>query len=162
MSFTPSDDAFERQISVPVNLDADGFLRRECPHCEREFKWLPSDESGPAPSEGYHCPYCDRQAEPDQWFTRGQIEYLGAVGLQQFAEPVLDELEQTLGGVNKTDGPLNIRFERGEIEVPPQPKEPNDMRRLDFGCHPTEPIKVMEEWDGPVHCLICGRADATS
>lgn len=25
-------------------LDSDGFLRRECPTCEREFKWLPSCE----------------------------------------------------------------------------------------------------------------------
>ena len=25
------------EVSFP--LDSDGFIRRECPHCEREFKW---------------------------------------------------------------------------------------------------------------------------
>jgi hypothetical protein len=160
MSLTPSDHSSEREISVPVNLDDDGFLRRECPHCEREFKWLPSDDSEPMQPEGYHCPYCDRQAGPDQWFTRAQVHYVGAVGLQEFAGPLLDDLEQTFGSANRSGGFIDIRFERGEIEVPPQPDEPNDMRRVEFRCHPKEPVKVLEEWEGPIHCLICGRADA--
>ena len=25
---------------MEIPLDSDGFLRRECPTCEREFKWL--------------------------------------------------------------------------------------------------------------------------
>ncbi len=33
-----SDDEVMLEISMP--LDSDGFLRRECPTCEREFKWL--------------------------------------------------------------------------------------------------------------------------
>jgi hypothetical protein len=29
-------------VSIPMSLplDGDGFLRRECPKCERQFKWL--------------------------------------------------------------------------------------------------------------------------
>ena len=31
-------DMDEISISVHLPLDKDGFLRRECPHCERQFK----------------------------------------------------------------------------------------------------------------------------
>jgi hypothetical protein len=34
----------EVQLSMSLPLDGDGFLRRECPTCEREFKWLPSPD----------------------------------------------------------------------------------------------------------------------
>jgi hypothetical protein len=57
-----SDDV---EISVNVPLDSDGFLRRGCPTCEREFKWLPSEESESAARGGYYCPYCAVQAPED-------------------------------------------------------------------------------------------------
>lgn len=34
----------EIKISVSIPLDDDGFLRRECPTCEQEFKWFNHDE----------------------------------------------------------------------------------------------------------------------
>ena len=30
-------------LGMTIPLDSDGFLRRECPTCEREFKWRPSE-----------------------------------------------------------------------------------------------------------------------
>lgn len=30
-------------FGMTIPLDSDGFLRRECPICEREFKWRPSE-----------------------------------------------------------------------------------------------------------------------
>jgi hypothetical protein len=48
-------------LSVPMPLDPDGFLRRECPTCERQFKWMAAteeDEGTPQPEGGYYCPYC--------------------------------------------------------------------------------------------------------
>ena len=35
-----------------------------------------------------------------------------------------------------------------------------DMARVDFECHPTEPVKVLDDWDKPVSCLICGQPNA--
>jgi hypothetical protein len=32
------------------------------------------------------------------------------------------------------------------------------MRRVDFLCHPAEPVKVLDDWGRPVHCLICGES----
>ena len=66
-----TDDEVTLGMSVP--LDSDGFLRRECPTCEREFKALPSgDEDAEAeevPDGGYFCPYCAIQAPDGSWFT---------------------------------------------------------------------------------------------
>ena len=31
------------------------------------------------------------------------------------------------------------------------------MTRVDFACHPSEPLKVLDDWREPVRCLICGQ-----
>jgi hypothetical protein len=58
-------------MSLP--LDSDGFLRRQCPTCERELKWLAKEEEGEdpltEPEGGYFCPYCAIQAPSDSWWT---------------------------------------------------------------------------------------------
>ena len=38
--------------------------------------------------------------------------------------------------------------------------EVDDMTRVEFECHPTEPVKVLEEWDKPMRCLICGKPNS--
>ncbi|MGI8799184.1 MAG: hypothetical protein ACR2GE_07830 [Pseudonocardia sp.] len=42
---------------------------------------------------------------------------------------------------------------------PPDEMEPlteaDDMQRIDFECHAANPVKVLDEWDGAVHCLLC-------
>ncbi len=30
------------------------------------------------------------------------------------------------------------------------------MVRADLPCHPEKPMKIAEDWDGEVSCLICG------
>jgi hypothetical protein len=35
--------------------------------------------------------------------------------------------------------------------------EADGITRIDFGCHPSEPLKVLDDWHEPVHCLICGQ-----
>ncbi len=71
-----SDDDVTLEMSMP--LDSDGFLRRECPTCEREFKWYyTSEEQGdaaPIADGGYFCPYCGVQAESNTWLTQAQAE----------------------------------------------------------------------------------------
>jgi hypothetical protein len=140
----------ERRIAVSIPLDSDGFLRRECPTCEREFKWRPAaeDETADEPdAAGYFCPYCAIQAPVDHWHTRAQLDYVGAIGTREIVGPVFDKLERS-----------GFKVER---QLPNQPRElteDDDMRRVDFACHPQEPIKVLDRWAGPVHCLLCGQS----
>lgn len=151
------DDEVELSVSLPV--DSDGFLRRECPHCEREFKWLPSEESEVPPPGGYHCPYCGEQAGNDQWFTRGQLRVIEASFEEDVLGPGLRDLQKAFGEAAAASGGV-LEFKVGEEQ--PEPTRPrrlterNDMARIDFDCHPGEPVKVAEDWHEPVHCLVCG------
>lgn len=124
---------------MAISLDSDGFLRRQCQACSREFKWLPSESSDPSPDGGYGCPYCRARAE-DFW-TDEQRSYLAGQAGKVFL------------GHLKTEG-----WSVEGHPLPAEPHEPDDMVRVDFGCHSTEPVKVYEEWAGsqPVYCIVCG------
>ena len=143
------------EMSVP--LDSDGFLRRECPTCEREFKWLssPEGEGEPGPEGGYYCPYCAIQAPPGSWFTAAQIELAQNTLMREVIGPELDKMSNDLR--RSSQGSLisfDMKYDKPRAFDPLV--ESNDMCRFDFQCHPAEPVKVLEDWGRPVHCLICG------
>lgn len=164
----------EVQLSMSLPLDGDGFMRRECPTCEREFKWLPSPDqleegngesraaaTDAQPPESYYCPYCAVTAPPDAWFTKAQLGVMHDIARRELIDPGLDQLEREIAKLNRTSGGflgIEARLEREEPEPAPQLDETDDMRRVDFTCHPDEPVKVLDDWDRPVHCLICGEA----
>ena len=153
-------DEFSLSVSVP--LDSDGFLRRECPTCEREFKWWTSpdqadDEETPVPDGGYFCPYCAIQAPPDAWHTRPQIAMYEGFAAREVLGPEIKKLQSALGDVGTNSG--GLIEPKLDYELPPEPEplsEDDDMRRVDFSCHPDEPVKVLDGWEKPVHCLLCG------
>jgi hypothetical protein len=135
----------DRELSISLPLDADGFLRRECPECERECKWLYSDDSEPAPSDGYACPYCAKRATPDRWWTPAQADFAAKSAGNAVLGEMFDQFQRSDFDVSKTPRPT-------------LPSEVDDMRRVDFSCHPGEPVKVREDWDRPVHCIVCAAA----
>ena len=148
-----SDEIVRTAISMP--LDSDGFVRRECPTCEREFKWLPSDhdESATPDPSGYYCPYCAVQAN-DGWLTKPQAEAARATVMRDVVDPMLDDFAQNLS--RNSSGMFKANVNRQRSPGPPELSEPDDMRRVDFPCHPSEPLKVLEDWTGPLHCLFGG------
>lgn len=153
----------ETQISIP--LDSDGFLRRECPTCEREFKWLPSD-AGDGSTEGaaeidpagYYCPFCGVQAESGKWLTKAQVEFVHHVARREFVEPILRDWAADLERKSTKHVKFKANPNFGDDSPEPQLTEQDDMRRVDFECHPSEPVKVLDDWDGQVRCLICGQS----
>ena len=161
----------EVQLSMSLPLDSDGFLRRECPTCEREFKALSSsaDEgSEPAedaePVESYFCPYCVVSAPANAWLTKAQVAVMNEIVRRELIEPELDKFERGLGKMNRSSGGLidiSVSLERDEPEPAPELSETDDMRCVDFTCHTSEPVKVLDNWSGEVHCLICGESAAT-
>ncbi|MDQ3879348.1 MAG: hypothetical protein M3290_13525 [Actinomycetota bacterium] len=155
-----TEDEFELSMSVP--LDSDGFLRRECPTCEREFKWL--DTSGtdgaseePDEDRGYFCPYCGVEAPPNAWLTSAQADMAQNMVAREVMGPLMRDLDKTMRGVGRRSGGM---FEMSVDYRPPDELDPltevDDMRRVDFTCHPSEPVKVLDDWAGPVRCLVCG------
>lgn len=141
-----------------VPLDTDGFLRRECPTCEREFKVFIQQEEGEqadaqsAPPGGYYCPYCAIHADPSAWFTKTQLDAAKSKLMDEFVGPMLDEFKRSVEGsplvsanVNQAADPIS------------ELTESDDMHRVDFACHSETPVKVSDDHAGPVHCMICGQ-----
>ena len=73
------------------------------------------------------------------------------------AGPMLRRFKRDVEHSSRRSGGL-IQF---GVELPPLSRpeplvEPDDMVRIDFPCHPGEPVKVEEGWGQEVSCLICG------
>jgi hypothetical protein len=156
-----SNDEVTLGMSVP--LDSDGFLRRECPTCKREFKWLPSTTEDPGaekPSDGgYFCPYCGIQAPDGSWFTKAQVEFAQNMVATEVVGPLLKDFVRKANSTSRRSGGMVKMSARYD---PPDKMDSltdaDDMQRVDFECHPSEPIKVLDEWNHSVYCLICGKA----
>jgi hypothetical protein len=144
------------EISVSIPLDADGFLRRECPSCEREFKWhngptgeAPADQP---PATEYFCPLCGKPSGTDTWWTPAQLEY----ARESAAGPIMDEL---LGGFERSlrnNKFVKMTSSRGSASSPASLHEPDDMSIIQSPCHPWEPVKVSDDSTAPYFCLVCG------
>ena len=150
-------------ISIPLPLD-DGYLRRECPNCERQFKWhhgpteaRPDDFQDPAV---YWCPYCGDTAPPDAWWTAEQISF----AQQSLAEPTLRELTDAFNRDTGRQRNSLIQFSMSyeAADAPDALQEPADMTLVEPPCHPWEPIKIDDEWRDPLHCIVCGSEFALS
>ncbi len=129
------------ELEIPIPRDQDGFVRRQCPRCERVFKWRVSDDERDNPrnrTENF-CPYCGIASPTDEFWTNEQVE----------------ALQSAAGDAALRD--LALRGFKVSMTPPPPPLvEPNDMDTVASPCHPTEPVKIIESWDGPIYCLVCG------
>ncbi len=157
-------DEVAGQMSIP--LDSDGFRRMECPTCEREFKiFVPpeeDDEVGPDEDDAqYSCPYCVVEAPSGGWFTQAQLDLAESILAEQIMGPSAKGLADQVGQISRRSGGLvqaRVEFdEPGDLDPL---TEADDMKRVDFECHPSNPIKVLDDWDKAVHCFICGSVAA--
>ena len=145
----------ETHLSLEIELDDDGFLRRECPTCEREFKWLPVD--GGAPVDPPYCPYCGVPASADVWWTQPQLSYIQDSMTSEIVAPMLDDLSKSLESA--TRGLANISVTASSDSLGPRPTppaEPNEMMVAGSPCHPEIGIKILDGWNETLHCLACG------
>jgi hypothetical protein len=150
------------EFGIALPLDNDGFLRRECPTCEREFKWLSAQDEAEAtlPTDGgYFCPYCAVQAPPEAWHTKSQVALMETVVHREVIAPALDQFDRDLRRIERqSQGMIKVTTRSDRPEDPEPLTETDDMKRVDFDCHPTEPVKVLEDWQREVRCLVCGEA----
>ena len=141
------DDSYDIEVSVPIPRDADGFIRRECPHCMRQFKWHdgPANEEAEqhAPPVTYSCPLCGQPAAVGSWDTAEQVELAQHMAMPQVMEMIHDELQAAFRGIR------GITYKRGRGETFDQSHpltEPNDMVIVVSPCHGYEPVKVPAWW----------------
>lgn len=154
------------EISISLPLDNDGFLRRECPTCDQEFKW----HSGPASQDAelhadpatYFCPLCGEPADPDSWWTQSQLDLAEAAAVAAATQELDEDFGAMIKDLNRGTSMVTFSLS-GHIDPPDEPMpltEPDDMEIIASPCHSYEPVKVPVELAGPFYCLVCGAAFA--
>jgi hypothetical protein len=144
-------------VSVSIPLDDDGFLRRECPNCEREFKWHhgPTDARPEDFVEELHhyCPLCGQSNDPERFWTPAQVEYMQGMVMPE----AVAAIDESMKGLEFKSDFISVSVSTPEVPEPPNAlDEPNDMVIVSPPCHPWEPVKIPEGWADSVHCLLCG------
>lgn len=148
-----------RNIAITLPVDKDGFLRRECPSCKRQFKWLPTEgETSEQPQSQYYCPYCRKSAAIDAWWTREQRQYMKQLAAAKVIGPEFQKLAKNLKHLNRPGSLIHLLTNYKAPSKPPPIHEPDDMRKVVPPCHPNEPLKIRENWNKSVVCLICGKS----
>lgn len=148
-------------MELELPLDGQGFLRRQCPHCEREFKWHhgPTDwvpEEAVDPEE-YFCPYCGGSAGGDEWWTEEQVQAIQEAALAEVMPNTAKALEDAVKPLSRS-GIVTASVHYEPVNPPPPLDEADDMIAVASPCHPYEPVKIADGWSHPIHCLICGAA----
>ncbi len=144
-------------MTISIPLDTDGFVRRQCSSCQQEFKWQHQAPTDDVPSlQSFFCPYCGQIAATDEAFTEAQIELARAT----ITEAIFGSLPKDRSTSPSGNGfSITISTTIKNNIPPPVPLvESDDMRRVTLPCHPDEPIKILDEWNEVVHCLVCGKA----
>jgi|SRR5581483_11375878 len=129
----------KRSYSLEVSVDRDGFFRRTCPSCGRDFKTLASDADFtsilnpqierlgsqfglPLSIEGANiektylrCPYCGDTAESGKTLTEEMITYAKRFVMREFVWPMINQmfgdLEDSFRGNRSSGGFLSISVE---------------------------------------------------
>jgi len=173
----------ETTIQMLFPVDDEGYFRRECPYCRKEFKVLLEknemgdmirqledsyliDESSELKTDDdreqealFTCPYCGQEADGDSWWTQEQLLHI-RTHLENLVADMLNEqlirpLKRKFG--RKTSGPVSIRFEGKEMEKKKawMSPEAGDMKIFDLLCCGRK-VKIEPEWSETVCCFFCG------
>lgn len=170
------------ELNVSFPTDEEGFFRRECPFCRKEFKILlekkeiedlvqkgldsylldedekDSDDKEESEDE-FHCPYCGQTSPSNEWWTQEQIEYIGIYAKNIMAklinENLIRPLKRNFG--KPTGGMISIEFKGKEMEQqePWISPEVNDMEIFNLPCCERK-IKIEENWKSTIKCFFCG------
>ena len=169
------------EISLP--LDSDGFLRRECPLCLRQFKvefteeerktvvqkeienyLLENDliQKSEDPNETdeieYWCPYCGQSAKSTSWWSQEQLEYVQIFPYNYMADTInrqMKELKRQFSKAGK--GLISVKIDTKELpyKEPWISPETDDMTIVDLPCCKFK-IKLDDDWREPYNCFKCG------
>ncbi len=142
-----------KEASFPT--DEDGFLRRECPYCKRQFKIYKDDYESLQDESDYYCPYCGQMADKGKWWTQDQIDYIDKI-TRNFATGVLNK-EFILPMKKKFSNSKVIKFEGKELKKSNEiiQPEPNDMKFYNLKCCGKK-LKIQEDWGTKICCYYCG------
>ena len=78
------------KISIPVAIDSDGYIDRECPNtdCEFQFKVHEDDWKNICRDEQIFCPLCRHEALSNAWWTQEQLENAKEQGFRHISSRI--------------------------------------------------------------------------
>jgi len=76
----------EVQFLIPIPLDDEQMLGRECPSCGQYFKIRPGTG---LPIDTCRCPYCCFLQKQESFGTKEQLEYAISIGMNRISEEVI-------------------------------------------------------------------------
>lgn len=101
-------------VGIPVSPD--GTVGRKCPSCRRYFK---VDAQRLGTIERMSCPYCGNEAPRDEFLTLDQLRRIRSAFARLAMDEVAKMLDKAFLPLQRTSGPVQIRYERGRVELPP-------------------------------------------
>ena len=167
--------------SIQIPLDEEGYLRRGCPFCMKEFKILPEkeelDNSTPKNVDNYmieeeeydkedessenefFCPYCGQRAPEGHWWTQEQLDHINTITQNIMADLINDNLINPLkrNFRGSSSDMISMNFEGNEIEQENEwaSSDLDDMEIFELPCCHTK-IKIEDGWKDTVYCFFCG------
>jgi hypothetical protein len=172
----------EKSINLSFPLDENGFFRRECPLCCKEFKvllekqeladiaqqgidlfMLQPEEDSSSPEDNnveaeFTCPYCGQKAKNDGWWTQEQLAYVGVIAKNIMAQMVNKHFIRPLKRDTRkmNTGMISMEFKGKEMDQrePWISPETNDMKLFDLPCCQRK-LKI-DNWQDRVYCFFCG------
>lgn len=167
----------EIRLSLSMPLDDDGYFRRECPLCCKEFKvllehdemidlaqhgvesYLLEEPDGTATDKSqdeetqYTCPYCGQKASSDDWWTQEQLAYLHVICHNIVAQSLNEHFIRPMRRMSNK----YVKFKGYDMQQqePWMSPEVNDMTIFELPCCERK-IKIADEWTKEIHCFFCG------
>lgn len=180
-----SDDSKTVSFSISIGTDRDGFVRRACGSCGREFKtevdaadlrWALAAECERAglevgtadvsdePAPRLRCPFCGHKAPGAEMHTHETVEYMKRLVYREYVVPMLNQftagLEKSFGRRGRSGGlfSISMEFKGSRATAPARPMhgpEPADMKIVHFLCCGRR-LKLPETWWNVEACSYCG------
>ncbi len=168
-------------FNISLSLDSDGFLRRECPLCKRQYKiaitpdetksiiqkeienYLVENEfqekdDDSAEEVEYWCPYCGETATANSWWTEEQLEYIRIFPYNYMAENVnnlFSDWKRKISRMGSGLISLKVDFDKMPHKEPWISPETDDMVLYDLTCCKIK-IKLEDKPINMVYCYNCG------
>lgn len=171
------------RFNLTFSLDRDGFMRRTCSSCGRDFKaeanasdfatalqpyfreagleiGVREEEENGGEKEYLRCPYCSHRAESSEMLTEELVNYTERLILREYLLPMINQhLAQTADsfGSGTRNSPVSVSLEHdpGVRAVRPiSGPEPPDMTIVHLLCC-SKRIKVSHGWYKLSHCPYC-------
>jgi DNA-directed RNA polymerase subunit RPC12/RpoP len=152
----------DKELSIELPTDENGFLPRQCPNCSGKFA-IHGDTYQEEHYLNLRCPYCNWIEEFDEFLTEEQLEYAEAVTENEarrmmeneFAEAFEDAFSSSSDFVEVEANPDEIDF--GERDAPSPHLSIMTEQIICSECGFKYLIRK-EEKEGEYSCPVC-RAD---